>query len=258
MRVLLVGSGGREHALAWALSRSPLLEELHAAPGSPGIAGACHLPSDRRGRRRGGAWARAVTRCRPCGDRSGGTARRRRRRRPPLVGDRGVRAVGGRSSDRGLEDVCQGRHGSGRRPARGTPARCPRVRACVKADGLAAGKGVVVCLDDAQLAAGLEVLAGFSATTSWSRSCSQGLRCRSSPCATVTRRSRCPRAGLQACLRRRPRAEHRRDGLVSPVPGARGRWRRPASSSSFGPCSRSSRAGLALRRDALRRVDAHR
>ena len=31
MRVLLVGSGGREHALAWGLSRSPLLTELHAA-----------------------------------------------------------------------------------------------------------------------------------------------------------------------------------------------------------------------------------
>ncbi len=38
MRVLLVGSGGREHALAWALSRSPLLTQLFAAPGNPGIA----------------------------------------------------------------------------------------------------------------------------------------------------------------------------------------------------------------------------
>ena len=44
MRVLLVGSGGREHALAWKISQSPTLSDLHAAPGSPGIArlGECH------------------------------------------------------------------------------------------------------------------------------------------------------------------------------------------------------------------------
>jgi phosphoribosylamine---glycine ligase len=38
MRVLLVGSGGREHALAWKIAQSPLLEHLWAAPGNPGIA----------------------------------------------------------------------------------------------------------------------------------------------------------------------------------------------------------------------------
>jgi phosphoribosylamine--glycine ligase len=38
MKVLLVGGGGREHALAWKIAQSPLVESLWAAPGNPGIA----------------------------------------------------------------------------------------------------------------------------------------------------------------------------------------------------------------------------
>ena len=37
LKVLLVGSGGREHALAWAISASPLLTKLYCAPGNAGI-----------------------------------------------------------------------------------------------------------------------------------------------------------------------------------------------------------------------------
>jgi len=38
VRTLVIGTGGREHALAWALSRDPEVTEVHAAPGNPGIA----------------------------------------------------------------------------------------------------------------------------------------------------------------------------------------------------------------------------
>ena len=38
MKILIVGSGGREHALSWALSKDPNVKEVYAAPGNPGIA----------------------------------------------------------------------------------------------------------------------------------------------------------------------------------------------------------------------------
>lgn len=38
MKILLVGSGGREHALALGLQADPECSELHVAPGNPGIA----------------------------------------------------------------------------------------------------------------------------------------------------------------------------------------------------------------------------
>ncbi|MDD1496796.1 phosphoribosylamine--glycine ligase [Agrobacterium sp. CNPSo 3708] len=45
MKVLLIGSGGREHALAWKIAQSPQLTKLFAAPGNPGIAEHAELVS---------------------------------------------------------------------------------------------------------------------------------------------------------------------------------------------------------------------
>ncbi|GAB1403730.1 hypothetical protein MASR1M74_09080 [Lentimicrobium sp.] len=47
MNVLLLGSGGREHALAWKLSQSPLTTQLYIAPGNPGtLLTGINLPID--------------------------------------------------------------------------------------------------------------------------------------------------------------------------------------------------------------------
>src|SRR3977135_115917 len=43
MNILLLGSGGREHALAWKIAASPLIERLYCAPGNAGIARECEL-----------------------------------------------------------------------------------------------------------------------------------------------------------------------------------------------------------------------
>ena len=38
MKLLLLGSGGREHALAWKIAQSPKIEKLYIAPGNAGTA----------------------------------------------------------------------------------------------------------------------------------------------------------------------------------------------------------------------------
>jgi phosphoribosylamine--glycine ligase len=154
VKVLVVGSGGREHALAWALAPSPLLSELHAAPGNPGIA--------------------ALASCHPArADDSASVVALARELRIDLVvvgpevplvaglADElrhgGIRVFGPSAAAAQIEgskafskDVMD---------AAGVPtartlavARAPCV---VKADGLAAGKGVWVCRTQEELDAGL-------------------------------------------------------------------------------------------------------
>ena len=150
MRVLLVGSGGREHALAWKLAQSPNLTELHAAPGNPGIArlADCHPISAGDGE---GLLALAgsldidLVVVGPEAPLVSGLADVLRRVGIPVFGpSKAAAAIEGSKSF--AKDVLVA---AGVPTARALPiARPPCV---VKADGLAAGKGVHVCRTQAEL-----------------------------------------------------------------------------------------------------------
>jgi phosphoribosylamine--glycine ligase len=154
VRVLIVGSGGREHALAWAIARSSALSELHAAPGNPGIA--------------------ELASCHPIhADDSGSVVALARDLHADLVvvGPEAPLVVGLADALRGRGIAVFGPSAEAARiegskafakdvmEAAGVPtaktlavARPPCV---VKVDGLASGKGVWVCSSQAELDAGL-------------------------------------------------------------------------------------------------------
>jgi phosphoribosylamine--glycine ligase len=160
VKVLLVGSGGREHALAWKLSQAPNLAELHAAPGNPGIAalGRCHPV-----RAEDGEGLLTLARSLevdlvvvgPEAPLVDGVADELRHAGVPVFGpSSGAAQIEGSKSF--AKDVMR---------AAAVPtaeslsiARPPCV---IKADGLAAGKGVFVCHDQAQLDVALRAAASF-------------------------------------------------------------------------------------------------
>jgi phosphoribosylamine--glycine ligase len=173
MRILVVGSGGREHSLCWAISASPLCDKLFCAPGNPGIA--------------------ALAECLPVGaeDIAGIVAAAQREKidfvvvgpEAPLVAgivDRlaaaGIPAFGPMQAAARLEgskgfmkDFCARAGIPTAEYRRFTDAEAARayirekgVPIVVKADGLAAGKGVVVAatLDEALSAIDDAMVAG--------------------------------------------------------------------------------------------------
>jgi phosphoribosylamine--glycine ligase len=161
VRVLLVGSGGREHALAWKLVQSPLLKELHAAPGNPGIAalGQCHpVRSDDIEAVLGLARSLQIDLVvvGPEVPLVAGLADVLRPVGIPVFGP-SLAAAAIEGSKTFAKDVMA---------AAGVPTAATLVEPvapCVlKADGLAAGKGVVVCTTQAEVAAGLTELAGLA------------------------------------------------------------------------------------------------
>jgi phosphoribosylamine---glycine ligase len=154
VKVLVVGSGGREHALAWALSRSTRLGELHAAPGNPGIAelASCHpVRADDTASLVPLAFELGVDLVvvGPEAPLVVGLADELRHRGIPVFGP-GAEAARIEGSKSFAKDVMES---AGVPTARTSAvARPPCV---VKADGLAAGKGVWVCRTQEELDAGL-------------------------------------------------------------------------------------------------------
>ena len=154
MDVLIVGGGGREHALAWKIAQSPELGTLHAAPGNPGIAtlGTCHPIQ---------------------ADDSVGLLELCRRLAVDLVvvGPEAPLVAGLADELRGAGVAVFGPSAAAARiegsksfakdvlRAAGVPTAEeldePRAPCVVKADGLAAGKGVFVCETEAELASAL-------------------------------------------------------------------------------------------------------
>ncbi len=158
MKVLLVGAGGREHALAWKLAQSPLLTELHAAPGNPGIAalGHCH-PVRAEDAEAILGLARFIdvdlVVVGPEVPLVAGLADLLRRNGIAVFGPGGA-AAAIEGSKRFAKEVMR---------AAGVPTSVdlpePVAPCVLKADGLAAGKGVVVCHTQADVEAGLAELA---------------------------------------------------------------------------------------------------
>ena len=259
MRVLVVGSGGREHALAWKLAQSPLLEELHAAPGNPGIArlAQCHPIRAEDAEGLLGLSRSLEVDLVVVGPEVPlvlGLADALRRFGVSVFGPSAAaaRIEGSKAFAKEVLALPESR------PPRALPlARPPCV---LKADGLAAGKGVFVCRTQEDVDAGARARSRASAATSSSRSCSRAPRSRCSRSATApTRSPSCRRRTSSArttATRARTRAAWAR---TRPFPDVGTRRSRSSSSASTGPVlAELERRGAPFVGSLYRRADADR
>ena len=232
MRVLVIGSGGREHALCRALAADPAVTALHVAPGNPGMAAhATRHEVDSADPAAIGALARRLA---PglvvIGQETplvAGVA--------DVLAEAGIACFGPRRDAAMIEgsksfakDVMAA---AGIPTAAAVTARTPGEAGdaldrfgppyVVKADGLAAGKGVLVTTDRAAAlahaaAAGPVVIEEYLDGPEVSVfALADG----------AARGPAAPRTGLQAGARRRRRAEHRRDGRLHAAAVGAGRPR---------------------------------
>ena len=172
MRVLLVGSGGREHALAWKIARSPLVSELFAAPGSDGISELARCFPDVAASDVAGLVALAREQAvdlvvvGPEDPLVAGLADRLREAKIAVFGPSAAAAQ--LEGSKSFAKAFMARHriptaafavfddlGAARAHVRQLSAGC-----VVKADGLAAGKGVAVCETPEQALAALDEAMG--------------------------------------------------------------------------------------------------
>jgi len=169
MRVLVLGSGGREHALCWKLAQSPELDELFCAPGNPGIAELADCVPI--GIDETHALADFATEARidltvvgPELPLTLGVVDEFRQRGLRIFGP--SRAAAELEGSKAFSKSFLARHRIPTAEFRLARDRAEAERAAaefglpvvLKADGLAAGKGVVVAMDEAELAAGLAML----------------------------------------------------------------------------------------------------
>jgi phosphoribosylamine---glycine ligase len=160
MKILLLGSGGREHALAWKMAASPLTERLWCAPGNAGIAAEAELaPLDIADHPAVIAFCKAQSVdfvvVGPEAPLVAGVADELRHGGVAVFGP-GAAAARIEGSKSFAKEIMRA---AGVAHARPLPvARPPCV---VKADGLAAGKGVHVCRTDEELDAALRATAAI-------------------------------------------------------------------------------------------------